>query len=153
GRPYSPSAAIESECYDGPVKLLASTLASVALLTSQQQPRISERVDVNRLMIDVRVVEDGGEPVPGLTASDFEVRIDGRYVHIDNAIWAGEAPRPSAAPVEPLASADLRGSAVAPQNLVVFLFQKSLDFMRIPGLMRMLLDTSVFLDTMRADDL
>jgi VWFA-related protein len=104
-------------------------------------------------MIDVRVVDDGGGPVPDLVASDFEVRVDGRHVHIDNALWAGAAPRPSASPLEPLASADLRGYAVAPQNLVVFLFQKSLDFMRIPGLMRMLLDTSVFLDTMAADDL
>jgi VWFA-related protein len=136
------------------VKLLASALASAALLASQsQQPRISERVDVTRLMIDVRVVDDGGDPVAGLMASDFEVRVDGRRVRIDNALWTGDAPVPNTASAEPLASVDLRDYAVGPQNLVVFLFQKDLDFMRIPGMMRMLLDTTVFLDTMRPDDL
>jgi VWFA-related protein len=134
------------------VKLLAGALASAVLLASQQ-PRISERVDVARLMIDVRVVDNAGDPVPGLAASDFEVRIDGRRVRVENALWTGEAANSTAARVQPLESADLRAQATGRHNLVVFLFQKSLDQMRITGLMRMLLDTTVFLDTMRADDL
>jgi VWFA-related protein len=135
------------------VKCLAIALASAALLASQQ-PHISERIDVTRLMIDVRVVDDRGNPVAGLAASDFDVRIDGHRVQVDNALWTGDASAASDSPTAaPDGAAELRARATASSNLVVFLFQKSLDQMRISGLMRMLLDTSAFLDTMRADDL
>jgi len=133
-------------------RLLAIPLASVALLASQQ-PRISERVDVTRLMIDVRVVDDGGNAVAGLADSDFVVRIDGNRVRVDNALWTGETSTAVNAPSLPLDATELRAQAMAANNLVVFFFQKSLDQMRIAGLMRMLLDTTIFLDTMRTDDL
>jgi VWFA-related protein len=118
----------------------------------EQQPRISERVDVARVMIDVRVL-DGYEPVAGLTAEDFEVRIDGRRVRVDSAIWASDPVRPENDGMDPaFATGTTREEPISAGGLVVFLFQKSMEYQRITGLMRMLLDTTTFLDTVNPAD-
>ena len=64
-------------------------LALLLAITSlpAQQPRFKERVDVARLMIDVRVVDSGGNAVVGLRAAEFAVRIDGRPAHVESALW------------------------------------------------------------------
>lgn len=67
----------------------ALTLAVSAGLTAQQQPPVVERVDVSRVMIDVRVIGDEGEPVTGLVPDDFEVRIGGEPVDVESALWLG----------------------------------------------------------------
>src|SRR6476660_3716075 len=60
-----------------------SLVASAAIATliagpgigAQQPPRFGERVDVARIIIDARVLDDAGNPVPGLTPEDFKVKI------------------------------------------------------------------------------
>ena len=56
---------------------------------AQQQPVVTERVDVSRVLIDVRVIGDEGEPVAGLGPNDFEVRIGGEPVDVESALWLG----------------------------------------------------------------
>ena len=58
-------------------------LATTAL--AAQQPQHVERVDVARVLIDARVVDDGGRPVIGLEPADFEVKIDGKHVRVESA--------------------------------------------------------------------
>jgi hypothetical protein len=63
--------------------MIHAVACAVALALSQsatagQQPRFREHVDVRRLLIDVRVLDDRGRAVLGLDAGDFRVRIDGR---------------------------------------------------------------------------
>ena len=67
----------------------ALTFAVSAAVTAQQQPPLVERVDVSRVMIDVRVIGDEGEPVAGLEPDDFEVRIGGEPVDVESALWLG----------------------------------------------------------------
>ena len=56
---------------------------------AQQQPAVTERVDVSRVLIDVRVINDEGGPVAGLGPDDFDVRIGGEPVDVESALWLG----------------------------------------------------------------
>lgn len=119
---------------------------------AQQTPRFRERVDVTRVVIDVRVVDDRGNPVVGLSASDFQVKIDGKRSRVESATWIGGSDTGvgGAIPGVPIAPDDTR--TVGPGRLVVFLFQKDLEQSRIVGLMRMLLKGRQFLETLTAND-
>lgn len=124
----------------------------------QQQPplpRVIERVEVSRVLIDARVVDDHGQPIPDLTAADFRVKIDGTPVRVESAHWVGgSAPEPAGPPAAS-ALPPPTGSPLPPQaggRLVVFLFQKDMEPSRIVGLMRMLIETGEFLDSLGPDD-
>ena len=54
-----------------------ATLIAHIVVSAQQTPRYVERVDVARVIVDARVLDDGGSPITGLTAEDFKVTIDG----------------------------------------------------------------------------
>ena len=138
-----------------------SLLASAAIATlitgpgirAQQPPRFGERVDVARIIIDARVLDDGGSPVPGLTPDDFKVKIDGKVVRVETATWVGG--RDTSVDAASPASAPLREAGVPPVNpgrLIVFLFQKDLEPSRIVGLMRMLLKSRNLLETLTPND-
>ena len=149
---------------------------------AQQQPAVTERVDVSRVLIDVRVIGDGGEPVAGLGPHDFEVRIGGEPVDVESALWLGAdgsgwASLPSDEvevwtggepgdlesalwPDEdesgwaPLPSPDL-AAALPPldrRQLLVFFVQKSLEADRALGLLRLLQDSDGLLEGVGPDD-
>src|SRR5436305_2519287 len=123
------------------MKILVATLLAIASLPAQQ-PRFNERVDVARVMIDVRVVDAAGNAVLGLEASEFDVRIDGRRARVESALWETDAGSEGAERAS-AALAAIPGRSSSPSGgLVVFLFQKSLEAGRITGLMRMLIDTT-----------
>ena len=129
---------------------LALTLFAVAGLAAQQQPGLVERVDVSRVLIDVRVIGDEGEPVAGLEPDDFEVRIGGEPVAVESALWLG-GDEPARAP---LASTDFT-AVLAPRDrrqLVVFFVQKSLEADRALGLLRLLKDSDRLLAGVGPDD-
>jgi VWFA-related protein len=137
---------------------VASHLQAQPPKQSQQQPqqqplRHAERVEVSRVLIDARALDDFGEPIRGLTASDFRVRIDGKAARVESAYWVGaSAPdsSPGAAPAPATPSAPVPEEARG--RLIVFLFQKDLEPSRIVGLMRMLIQTRAFLDSLGPDD-
>ena len=126
---------------------------NVALASTQQAPagRYSERVDVERVLVDARVLDDGGRAIVGLGAHDFAVKIGGKPVAIESAMWVGGSRKdagaaPPAAGVEPGLDED------NPGRLIVFLFQKDLEPSRLTGLMRMLVESRNFLDELTAHD-
>ena len=140
----------------------ALTLAVSAGLAAQQQPPLVERVDVSRVMIDVRVIGDEGEPVAGLEPDDFEVRIGGEPVDVESALWLGagetdgadEADSADETDRAPLASTGF-AAVLAPRDrrqLVVFFVQKSLEADRALGLLRLLQDADRLLAGVGPDD-
>ena len=162
--------------------LAAAMLFSAAVgHGAQQQPVVTERVDVSRVLIDVRVIGDEGGPVAGLGPDDFEVRIGGEPVDVESALWlgadgSGRASLPSdevevrigGEPVDvasprlgadepewaPLPSTDLT-AVLAPRDrrqLVVFFVQKSLEADRALGLLRLLQDSDGLLAGVGPDD-
>ena len=164
----------------GPRGWLAAAMVFSAAVgpAAQQQPVVTERVDVSRVLIDVRVIGDEGEPVAGLGPDDFEVRIGGEPVDVESALWLGAdgsgwAPPPSdeveartgvepaGGDLAPWSGADEPGraqppsAALAPRDrrqLVVFFVQKSLEADRALGLLRLLQDSDALLAGVGPDD-
>jgi VWFA-related protein len=130
----------------------AATLIAGSWVGAQQAPRFGERVDVVRIIVDARVLDDRGNPVPDLTADDFNVKIDGKEARVETATWIGaRVTRVDAAPVGATPTSET-GTPIGPGRLVVFLFQKDLEPSRIVGLMRMLMKSRHFLDTLTPND-
>jgi VWFA-related protein len=121
-------------------------LSDVLAHTQQlPQPRYAERVDVERVLVDVRVVDPKGQPIVGLAAEDFTVKIGGAPAAVQSIIWVGGADQ-DAGSVRPQAEPERVSETDAPGRLIVFLFQKDLEPSRIVGLMRMLVEAQGFLD-------
>jgi VWFA-related protein len=68
-----------------PVALAAAIVAAVGLVPAAQQPTF--RVAVDLIPVDVQVIDDAGQPVPGLTASQFEVIVNGRRRRVASATF------------------------------------------------------------------
>ncbi|MEO6214204.1 MAG: hypothetical protein ABIP65_11310 [Vicinamibacterales bacterium] len=114
------------------ISLLLLTAVSMRA-ADQDLPRFTEKVDVARILLDVRAIDPRGRPLLGLDPADFEVRIDGRMARVESVQHTTGEPvgNPPTTPTTQLQHA-MDG------RLVVFVFQKSLDGSRIPGLMLML---------------
>jgi len=98
--------------------------------------RVEERVEVSRVVIDVRVVDSRGQPVHGLIPTDFQAFIDGVPARIEAVEWI-DANTPYAEGPTP-ADAVVAGVAAAPAGrLVVLFFQTDFNRYRLSGLMRM----------------
>jgi VWFA-related protein len=130
---------------------IATTIAGAGI-GAQQPPRFVDRVDVDRIIVDARVLDDRGNPVPGLTADDFKVKIDGKTARVESATWVGE--RDAGVDITPPESTPIpeAGAPTGPGRLIVFLFQKDFEPSRIVGLMRMLLKSRDVLETLTPDD-
>jgi VWFA-related protein len=134
-----------------------SVIVAVALLAlttgpfAQQPPRFGERVEVARIIIDARVLDDRGNPIRGLAPDDFKVSIDGKPARVETATWVGGSDLVDAEPSRSTPSAGADAPAGA-GRLIVFLFQKDLEPSRIVGLMRMLLQSRHLLDTLTSND-
>lgn len=133
-----------------PACLAAAMVLQAALTPQKPQQRFSERVDVGRVLVDARVLDDRGNPVLGLTPDDFRVEIDGQSVRVESATWIGEGEHPPDTAAPPGgASSD---PAANHHRLIVFLFQKDLEPSRIIGLMRMLLKSRDLLEGLTPGD-
>ena len=88
-----------------------------------EPPRVAGAVETSILELDAVVTDKQGRPVSGLKASDFEVKIGGKPVPIENfherrpsaPAPAASVPAPAAPVLEPVAPAR------APRHLVLFL--------------------------------
>jgi VWFA-related protein len=117
------------------VLLLVACTSLTAL--AQQPGTYTERVEVARVLIDARVLDDEGQPVRDLGPDDFSVKMGGKPARVESALWVTGAPSDPAL----LDSAELRTEYMPGQGrLIVFVFQKSLEPSRILGFMRMLIE-------------
>ncbi len=109
-----------------------------AAASAQPQPR-TEQVQVERIVIDARVVDDDGEPLSGLSADDFAVEIGGVAVEVASAQWIGGGAPPDA----PLPSTPIGGvfEPARGGRLMVFVVQRSLYADRALGLLKVLQDS------------
>jgi VWFA-related protein len=115
-----------------------------AMASAQPPPRFGERVEVERVLIDARVVDDRGDAIRDLTAADFRLRVDGRPVPIESVQWvSGPAPASETPRVE---------IEAPPGRLVVLLFQKDLEPSRATGLLKMIPRALGFLDRLGPED-
>ena len=104
------------------------------------------RISVNLAQIDVKVTDSKGNPVPGLTADDFELQVDGKVQQITHCDYisgaAPKAPDPDreaqTGVTNPVA---LRGVSIAPvrsedirRTMVIFVDDLSQSAESIPAI-------------------
>lgn len=65
--------------------LVIIALATASAVAAQDTPRFTTGVEVTS--VDVTVIDADGRPVPGLTPSDFRVRVDGKGRRVITADW------------------------------------------------------------------
>lgn len=100
-------------------------------LARRTQP-FRERVDVSRVLVDVRVLDGKGRALEGLGPSDFAVSIDGTPVRVDSATWVPGTPSHASAGAAPAAVAE----AAAPERWLVIVVQRRVERGEMVGLMR-----------------
>jgi VWFA-related protein len=109
-----------------------------------------EEARVERVVVDAHVTDRRGEPIPGLTAEDFLVKVDGRRVPLESVEWV-PADTPELAP-SAAASPENGLPPAPPGRLIVFFFQTDYNPSRIVGLLRMSLQARRFLDGLLPTD-
>ena len=62
----------------------------LAVTLPAQESQIAEEITVERVLVDARVTTYAGEPILGLTARDFEVKIDGKAAGVESVEWIPE---------------------------------------------------------------
>jgi VWFA-related protein len=133
----------------------AASLLVALLLHSQETaatpPRFRDEVRVDRIVLEVRVLDRSSRQVKDLAAGDFRVRIDGQPAAVESAEWISAAAGGEAGPA-PLPLHQTGGPPMPPGRLLVFLFQKDLQSPRIGGLLRMIHEAAEFLDRLGPDD-
>jgi VWFA-related protein len=90
-------------------------------------------VDVDRVVVEMRVLDGGGRPVRGLETRHFRLEVDGQPQPIESLRWVDLGP----AAQDASAGAEAREGAPVPDRLLVLLFQKDLAVNRGAGLLRM----------------
>jgi len=119
-----------------------------------QPPRITERVDVARVVVDVHVLAANGAPVTGLNADNFRAFVDGRPVTIERVRWTTEA----VADRERTSGAGAGGSrdearfGLPSGRQIVLFVQRDLEPTRFQGLVAMLRRAHGFLEALGPDD-
>jgi VWFA-related protein len=133
---------------------LALFLLAAALRADEKVPRLLDRVEVSRVVIDARIVDGSGRPVLGLKPENFRVEVDGEPIRLDSVDWIGGGRKePAAAPETPtVLLPDEDGEDPPPGRLTVILFQRDLERSRITGFMKTRKLLTAFVDDLGPDD-
>ena len=127
------------------VAIALSAAVGLPAAAQPQEPRpFTERVDVHRVLLDVRVTDGLGQPIEDLGNRDFVVRIDGKAAPVESATWVTGALRSDGFITSLDGSAAATTTSIVEGRLLVFLIQKDLEPTRILGLMRLLIDARPF---------
>jgi VWFA-related protein len=113
------------------------------------QQTYQERVNVSRILVDARVVDDAGKPIRGLAASDFAVKINGKSATVDTVEWV-----PAKTADTPLAASSTQPFTTpsSPDRAIVFLYEKKPDLSEVTGLMRVQRDLAAFANIIAPND-
>lgn len=133
-----------------PGALALITLPFAAAIAAGQDIRFRDKVDVESVVVEARVVDDAGRPILGLTTRDLRLEVEGRVVELQSVTWiAGDTP-PDAQP----AKAAIQSGVPPPPRgrLIVFFFQKDLDASRATGFLQMLRRSGDMLDGLGEHD-
>jgi VWFA-related protein len=147
-------------------RLPASGLVLLLVFSSAQEKRpdqekgkVQERVTVDRVVVTGRVIDRFANPVPGLAADDFRLRVDGRETPIESVEWIPGEQRPPRSAVEtttgqaleagppPKISAAGQQAPAAPSRTIVMLFQWEIAGQKDTGFVRMMRQAERFVDS------
>jgi VWFA-related protein len=106
--------------------------------------RFEESVEVERVLMDVRVLDSQGKPVRGLLPEDLKLSVDGKRIAVESVKWI-DVTTPTLVP-------EGASEPVASGRSVVLLFQKDLDVSRSAGFLRMTARAHDLIDGLPAPD-
>ena len=142
---------------------MTALLLALALALPQEKPgatekgKVQERVTVDRVVVTGRVLDQFANPIAGLAARDFRLRVDGRETAIESIEWSPgrrqpeQKPAPAQAP--PAQTARTEEPALAPPpRLTVMLFQCEIAGQKDVGVVRMMRQAKRFVDSAQAED-
>ena len=134
-----------------------STVVAMVVTTVGAQPTptpFGTTVEVARILTEVRVVDDSGNPIASLGPEDFRVKIDGRRVEVESVSWiptTSEAAAMIAAPRDGVMPSGAILAAPEPR-LIVILFQSDINLYRIKGVIRMAPQAAEFVRNLAPSD-
>jgi VWFA-related protein len=99
------------------------------LLSAALAAQVQETMTVERVLVDLRVTNDAGDPVLGLTAADFAVRIGGKQAHVESVEFVRDVGWAAARPA--LAATEGQAEARPTSGRTIILFVQT-DFARHP---------------------
>ncbi len=133
---------------------LLSALCCLPPLHAHAQ--VSEKMSVERVIVDARVTDDHGDAISDLDLSDFRVRIDGKPAKVESVEWI-----PETAAARGLASLGTQSESLdpdkqpAPAGRLLVLFIQT-DFarnaVRIGGQMHILDNADQLIDSLEPED-
>ena len=133
-------------------------LAVLALLMAvQANAQVQEHITVERIIVDARVTEDSGNPITGLKASDFRVRIDGKPAAVESSEWIPETAAARELASIDAAIADVNTSLDQPAprgRLLIFFYQTDFarNSARAAGQMQTVVSANDWLDWLDPED-
>ncbi|HVT45752.1 MAG TPA: VWA domain-containing protein [Thermoanaerobaculia bacterium] len=131
--------------------LFLAVLALLVTPAGAQEIRAHEEITVERILIDVHVIDLKGNPIEELRPSDFRVRIDGLPAVVESIEWID-----STSPDEGLLvmeeGEDVEPARPAGGRLIVIFFQTDFQRDRVKGQMRMTTHAIEFLDSLTPRD-
>ena len=121
---------------EGGAKRRVRAALLILLVATAARAQVQEKITVERILIDTRVTNDSGDPILGLKAEDFRVKIDGKLATVESVEWIPESSlaRDLASLDETPAQVEVNKSLDQPAprgRLLVFFFQT--DFAREPS--------------------
>ncbi|HEU5162035.1 MAG TPA: VWA domain-containing protein, partial [Thermoanaerobaculia bacterium] len=136
------------------MKLLVAAVFLIALAVpaAAQDIRSQMEITVERILLDLYVTDDRGEPVTGLGKENFRVRVDGVEAEIDGVEFVDMTALPDLDnPIDPDTGDILYTS---PGRLLIFFFQTDpqRESTRVTGQMKMLRQAKDFLETLTPQD-
>jgi VWFA-related protein len=136
---------------------LGMTVALLALLPLPALAQVQEQITVERILVDARVTDDYGNPVTGLKAADFRVRIDGKPASVASAEWIPEtaAAREQADIDSAMTDVNTSLDQPAPRGrLLIFFYQTDFarNSIRVAGQMQAVVNADDWLDWLDPDD-
>ncbi len=146
-----------SRCTVRNTALVAAFAMTVITAMAQQSPTpFGTTVDVTRILTEVRVVDDAGNPIADLGPNDFRVKISGTPAEVESVTWiptTGEAAALVATPEDGTNLADpVHDFGEPTPRLIVVLFQTDINLYRIKGVVRMAPQAADFVRNMAPTD-
>ncbi len=133
----------------------AAAAAFILFLTASAFAQVEERINVERIIVDTRVTDDRGNPITGLTAKDFRVRIDGKPAIVASSEWIPETAVERDLATSQIADVNSTLDQPAPRGRLLLFFYQT-DFARnssrVAGQMQTVVNASDWLDWLDAED-
>jgi len=132
-----------------------ATAVVILFMAASAFAQLEERINVERIIVDTRVTDDHGNPITGLTAKDFRVRIDGIPATVASSEWIPETALERDLASNQMAEVNTTLDQPAPRGrLLIFFYQTDFarNSSRVAGQMQTVVNANDWLDWLDVED-